>query len=111
MEIGTELKNNVLIVRLWGDLDLYHAGQFRKTLDDIFAQNIYNLVFNLEKMPYIDSSGIGVLVYARTIVTKKGGKLSLVNPQETVLKVLDISRLRAFFDISSSEEEAIQKCS
>ncbi|NPV38976.1 hypothetical protein BREVNS_0348 [Brevinematales bacterium NS] len=111
MEIGTEQKGNVMVIRLWGDLDLYHAGKFRQTLDEIFGKGIYNLVFNLEKTPYIDSSGIGVLVYARTTVTKKGGKLALVNPQETILKVLDISRLRAFFDIYSSEDEAIAQCS
>lgn len=111
MEIGTEQKNNVMIIRLWGDLDLYHAGKFRQTLDDIFGKSIYNVVINLEKTPYIDSSGIGVLVYARTTVTKKGGKLALVNPQETILKVLDISRLRAFFDVYTSEDEAVVKCS
>ncbi|URA09474.1 STAS domain-containing protein [Thermospira aquatica] len=111
MQIGVEQKGKAMIIRVWGDLDLYHAGELRKTLDNIFNNGIYHLIFNIEKMPYIDSSGIGVLVYAKTTVTKKGGKMSLVNPQETILKVLDISRLRAFFEVYSSEDEALQKCS
>lgn len=105
-----ELKQKTLVVRPNGELDLGVADYFRKTIEE--ALNLYNarnLVFNLAKLSFIDSTGLGALLGRYKRVAKNGGKVFIVSPQTQVKKNLELSGLLRIMEEFTSENEALEK--
>jgi anti-sigma B factor antagonist len=87
--------------RLWV-LDLPLHDQVR----DLLSDGCRYFVMNLEKVEYIDSSGLGQLVALWTSVRTKGGNLVLMRPSERVRRLLTVTRLNVVFDVYQDEEKA-----
>ena len=76
------------IVALHGELDLASADGLAEALVEIAGST---LVVDLADLSYMDSSGIGALVVARTRIRAKGlGELVVTRPTAIVQKVLEI---------------------
>lgn len=60
---------------------------------------------DIEKVRYINSSGIGVLITILTKFRNKDGELYLIKPSEHVTKLLIITKLQAIFTIVDSRAE------
>lgn len=108
MEVSTREAENIIILDINGEIDLYNAP----TLKDIIKKNIeaqkYNIVINLEKVSYIDSSGIGALISSLSNLKKYQGGLKIINVTGSVKKVFELTKLTSFFEIYENEDEAIQ---
>lgn len=108
MKFNSEIKNSVLIIRLEGDLigENDGAAVLGKAADAI-QDKILKCVIDISKLRYINSSGIGVLITILTKFRNKGGEVFLLNPSESVQKLLVITKLNAIFQIAKTEEEAL----
>ena len=62
---------------------------------------------NLGDVGYIDSSGLGQLVSSYTTASKQGATVKLVNVQENVNDLLQITKLYTIFDIYPNETDAV----
>ena len=61
MDVEYKTVRNTLVVRVKGELDMLIADKMRQEIDRRLEENnIKNLIFNLEKVTFIDSSGLGV---------------------------------------------------
>ncbi len=106
--VDLELKGSTLVVRPCGELDLGVADYFRSTVEAALdREQPQNLLFNLSKLSFIDSSGLGVLLGRYRRVVKNGGKVFLVAPQPQVRRVLDLSGILRIIDEYKSESEAL----
>lgn len=108
MKFNSEVKNDTLIIRLDGDLigENDGAGILAKATDAI-QEKIMKCVIDISSLRYINSSGIGVLITILTKFRNKGGEVYLLNPSESVQKLLVITKLNAIFQIAKTEEEAL----
>ncbi|MFX4260941.1 anti-sigma F factor antagonist [Pelotomaculum propionicicum] len=108
--LDVEMKKDTLFVRPNGELDLGVADRFRRTLDETIEKGkAKNLVFNLTRVSFVDSSGLGVLLGRYKRVSKQGGKVFIVSPQPQVRKVLDLSGLLRIMNEFPNENEALEK--
>ena len=73
----------------------------------MLEKNVKNFVINLEQVDYIDSSGIGALIFICSTIRKMNLKLSISNIHGSVKKVIELTKLMGYFPISNSVEEAI----
>ncbi len=73
------------------------------------AEDVFHCIIDINKVKYINSSGIGVLITLLTKFRNKEGEVIIVNPSEHVKKLLIITKLSAIFKMSDSLEEAIQE--
>jgi anti-sigma B factor antagonist len=64
------------------------------------------LVLNLEKVDYLDSSGLGQLVSIWTSVRSRHGNINLLRPTERVRRLLRTTCLYIVFDVFDDEERA-----
>jgi len=67
------------------------------------------VIINLEKVSYIDSSGIGALISSLSNLKKYQGGLKIINVYASVKKVFELTKLTSFFEIYESEGEALAK--
>jgi anti-sigma B factor antagonist len=63
------------------------------------------MVIDLEKVRYISSSGLGLLITLLTKMKNAGGELFLTAPSEHVKKLLLITKLNGIFTVVESVKE------
>jgi anti-sigma B factor antagonist len=110
MNFAQEIKGNNLILHISGDLIGEDSGtQLVSAVNDAMGHKVFTCIIDISNLRYINSSGIGVLITILTKFRNKGGEVYLMNPSESVKKLLVITKLNAIFQIIKSEDEAISK--
>jgi len=96
------------ILDITGDIDLAHSPAMRKALLlEIREKKTPKVFLNLEKVRYIDSSGIASLVEGLKASRDMGSRLILYGLSKTVREVMELSRLQKIFEIHESEAQAL----
>lgn len=90
---------------LIGDGD---TDRFRREVSDFIEQGNRSLIINMQKVNYMNSSGIGAIISAHASYKKNGGDVKLIGLSESVENLLAITRLVEIFDVHDSMDEAIQ---
>jgi anti-sigma B factor antagonist len=85
--------------------DIRSAGQALMSV--IEEQKPSILVLDLSKVNYLPSAMLGKLAAIRTSVSKYGGKLRLVNLQEPVEQLFEMTRLNTIFEIYTDLDSAL----
>ena len=90
-----------------GDIDLAHSPAVRKALlQEIKEKKTPKVYLNLEKVRYIDSSGIASLVEGLKASRDIGSRLVLYGLSKSVREVMELSRLQKIFEIHENEAQA-----
>ena len=109
MKYKSEIKSKTLIIRLSGDLIGENNGVgVLEIVANAIQQQIRNCIVDISDLRYINSSGIGVLITILTKFRNKGGEVYLLNPSESVKKLLVITKLNAIFQVIQAEEEVVK---
>ena len=109
MEISQREKDGITILDIQGEIDLYNAPEIKDIIQKLIEAQKYNVIINLEKVSYIDSSGIGALISSMSNLKKYQGGLKIINVYASVKKVFELTKLTSFFEIYESEGEALAK--
>lgn len=106
MELQQKKVNNVPVVEVVGRLTADCADQYKQTLTDVIAQN-NRIVVDLEKLEYIDSTGLGAMVFILQRNFDNGGDIKIAKLQGKARIVFDITKAYKIFDIFDTVEEAV----
>ncbi len=98
--------NDRPVVRVRGDVDLRTSPQLREQLLESSRQVAGTLLVDLSEVNYMDSSGVGTLVYVKREIERAGGRITLCGLQPRVRSVFEITHLDKFFTIVGSVDEA-----
>ncbi|MGD0780309.1 MAG: STAS domain-containing protein [Dehalococcoidales bacterium] len=111
MEIRENKSGNVDIVYLVGRLDAYAANDVEKKINAATEKTPACLVVGMERLEYISSSGLRVLLAALKKVRKQQGDIRLTGLQPYVKEVFDISGFTQLFKMFEKEDDAIKSFS
>jgi anti-anti-sigma factor len=64
-EVALEVVNNVAKITLIGELDASVAALFREKIEEAVTQKVKRLALMAEKLEYMSSAGLRVLVFAK----------------------------------------------
>ena len=107
MEIKLKKYSSTYIIEVIGDMDLYSAFELKNIVTKMVAKDIKYFVVDLEKVDYIDSSGIGVLIHIYSTIKKSSRILKISNVHGSVEKVIKLTKLSQYFPIVGSVKEAL----
>lgn len=101
--------NEVSVVELSGVLDFNTVTDFENLLTGMFRKNRFKIIVDMEKLTYISSAGIGVLVGNIKEVRRNKGdiKIGKVNPD--VLKVFELLDLHKIIQFCKTEQDAAKQ--
>jgi anti-sigma B factor antagonist len=108
MKIKKKEVDGITVLELSGEM--YGGPENMKLVDvvsELADEKKLDLVINLSKVKWISSTGLGILVSARSRFAKDGGVVKLAHPNERVLGILQVTRLNLIFDVFGSEDEAV----
>ena len=95
------------VIELGGEVDLYTAPEFKERLVQVIEDGKKQLVVDLSKATFIDSTTLGVLVGGVKRLRPSGGSLALVCTDQNITKIFEITGLDRVFPIHASREEAL----
>ncbi|MFC4557443.1 anti-sigma F factor antagonist [Virgibacillus kekensis] len=106
LSTGFEVKEDVLIVRMSGELDHHEAEALRNEWKEMMkANSIKHVVLNLEFVSFMDSSGLGVVLGRYKEVLQLGGEMVVCSVSPPVKRLFEMSGL---FKIVRLEENELQ---
>ncbi len=76
-----------------GEIDVFTAKNLREEMIRIFSEKQKDIILDFNKLSYIDSTGLGVIIGAYGRMKEKGNHLIIVNAKQNVLKLLTITGL------------------
>jgi anti-anti-sigma factor len=83
------------------------APDLKAELTLLNSKGIKNIIFDVEKSSYCDSSGLSVILVANRVCKENDGCLVVCNLQPAVSKLIDISQLNSVLNITPSFNEAV----
>ena len=98
MEITMTKFKNKLTVELEGKLDANTAPELEEKLKPELKETGY-LIIDMQKLKYISSAGLRVLVWAVQTLDEHGGTMTLKNVSDEIKKVFSLTGLISVFDI------------
>lgn len=107
MEILAKKIGAVNVLCPCGRLDAFAAAEVEKILNPLADSAQVSLIVNLEKLEYISSSGLRVLLAALKKARKQQGDVRLACLQPYVKEVFDIAGFSQLFKMFDKEEDAI----
>lgn len=107
IEIVSEIKGSVAIVRIKGDLFMAESESLRAATTEIIHSGYKNIVINLAGVNYIGSSGIGALIGLYNSLKKLGGRMIAASVPGKVVEVLELMNL-SMLEIMDSEAQALK---
>jgi anti-sigma B factor antagonist len=96
------------VLEVGGEVDVYTAPKLREKLVELVGEGLYDVVVDMTKVEFLDSTGLGVLVGGLKRVRSHDGSLALVCSQERILKIFRITGLTKVFPIYDTLDEALQ---
>lgn len=108
MDLDLKLVRNTLVVKVQGELDMLIADKMRDEVDKkLEGNNVKNLIINLEKVNFIDSSGLGVIIGRYKKISAVNGRMYIVGARPSVEKILHFSGINKLIPMYSSEQDII----
>lgn len=112
MNIVERKVDDVTILDLHGKMLIGDGDDaLREALTKVVDGGQTKVVLNLGDVPYVDSAGLGEIVRSYTTVTRKGGKLKLLNLTKKLEDLLSITKLLTVFETYDTEDEAVKSFS
>ena len=111
MDLLRRLNGSVIILDISGKVVLGESSSdLAKTLSDTLEDEFKGVVLNMERIDYIDSTGLGELVGYLTKFEEARKRIAILNPQPRVMKLLAITKLDRVFKTFTEEGKAIEWC-
>lgn len=109
MELKIRKHNETYIIDVSGEMDLYNSYKLKELVMKMLEKKVDQFIINMESVDYIDSSGIGALIFICSTIKKMNLKLFITNVHGSVKKVIEMTKLMGYFPMAATVDEALQK--
>lgn len=99
MEINIEKSNGQTLITVNGRLDTINAVSFQEQVDALADADVQNVVLECKDLEYICSSGLRAFISLLKRTKKKGGQIGILNLNNTVKEVFDMTGFSALFGL------------
>ncbi len=107
MEIETERQGDTLIAKAEGRIDGANAREFQTALEAAIDANDCSVVLNMERLSYISSAGLRVILLMAKTLQGRNRKLAICSLSESIREVFEISGFDKIIPIHASTVEAL----
>ena len=103
----TELNSGIAVISF--NCESLDAGNIKKFREEISSllEDADHVLIDMNKLSFIDSSGLGALLTCYRSLTNRGSDLRLFGLSRPVLALFELVRMHRLFSIYENREEAI----
>lgn len=109
MDLGLNVtkRDGFAVMSLHGEVDLATAPSFRERLIELVNDGERNVVVDLDRVDFLDSTGLGVLVGGLKRLRSNGGELSIACSNPRILRVFEVTGLTQVFALHDTVDSAV----
>ncbi len=97
MEMTQDIQQGTYTVTINGNLAFPDHTAFREVLEKIKETSIHQIAFQVAKLDYVDSSGLGMLLLALETAQKRQKPVVLLGASGSVKKMFSLTRMDRMF--------------
>lgn len=98
------------VVAAEGEVDLGTVDALRSLASEVVREQPQGIIFDLRKVTFIDSSGLGILVATRKRMAGAAGGVTVVTDQPAVLQSLSITGLDRVLNVLREPDAVLSGC-
>lgn len=103
-------RDDVVIISLSGKImGGPEAGEINELINNLLDKDKKKVIIDLDKVGWMNSSGLGILIGVVTTLKNSGGRLIIVNVSERIENLLKITKLSNVFEVEQNIDTAIAK--
>jgi anti-sigma B factor antagonist len=99
LKVTTRSQGDHTVMSVTGEIDLYTAPRLQSELTSALAPGSVQLIVDMSKVDFCDSTGINVLLAAHRQARDRGGELQLASLGSATRKVLQVTGLESVFTV------------
>jgi anti-sigma B factor antagonist len=108
MKVLTELKGDVMVLRLRGTLmGGPDSRVFEEALAKVMETGQSRVLVDMSDISWVNSTGLGILIAGHRKVSGSGGELKLLHVSKRIESILMVTKLNTLFDSYDDEAKAI----
>ena len=108
MNYSVSEQDDIIIISLTGKImGGPEATEINEEFNQLIDDKKLKVIIDLEKVEWMNSSGLGILIGAVSLYKNNNGQLRLINVSERIQNLLKITKLSGIFEMSNSLEDAI----
>jgi anti-anti-sigma factor len=93
MTYKINLNKDTLALNLSGNVDLSETGQIKQDIQEKSSENFTKLIIEGEKISYIDSSAVALLLFLKRFCEERGATFKIIKLAEIAHKVINLAGL------------------
>ena len=99
IQVNFDEKENKWIFSPTGEIDIYTSTKFKEEILNSFNARKTDILIDGEKLDYVDSTGLGALIYILKNLKNEDYKIHLSNIKPNIRKLFNITELDKLFVI------------
>ena len=104
---ANEIEKGIVIIDIEGPVNSRHSPMLREAIQKSFNKKKSIVIINMEKLEYMDSSGLATIVEGLQLAEATRGKFVLAGAiNQKIMHLFEISRLDNLFEYYASVDEA-----
>lgn len=108
MNLNVTLEGNISIIVVdCAQLDVSNSKNFKDAMAP-YVGKAANILLDLEKIEFCDSSGLGAILSSYRVLRDHGGEMRLCSMQSSVRTLFSLVRANRIFEIFNNREEALK---
>ena len=108
MKIKRQEQDGVVILEVSGKvMGGPDAEKFKTVIAGLINEGVAKLLIDLSDVPWMNSSGVGILISAYTSMKNAGAQVKFLNINERVKSILMVTKLLTVFESYYSKEDAL----
>jgi len=108
MQLKFKKIRHTLIITPDGELDHHNAALVREEIDKkLSSSKAKDIIFNLNKLQFMDSSGLGILIGRYKAVSAIGGNAAIISPSATAKRLITLAGLHRIIPVYETLEDAM----
>ena len=111
MEIHQKEESGIVFLAISGRMDAATSPQAEEIVKKVLQEDTKRLLFDLDKLEYLSSAGLRVILSAAKEMKRRGGSFVLCALNDYVKEIFEVSGFGAIIPIADSVESGVTKLS
>lgn len=108
LTVTQESHEGAMVLNISGRFDFAGRKIFTDAMSQVQVGPVTHVVLNFQQVPFVDSAALGLLALTQQSLKLQNARISIVEPQEYVMKVFELANFPKFIPIFSTNEEALR---
>lgn len=107
MKITKQKKSGVLELRIDGRIDAQWSEHFSSEIEEVIRNGHHDIHLDMSDVSFMSSAGVRVLIKSYKQMDKINGTLAIINPSDSVKKLMEMSGLMEMFSAKPEQTDSM----